>query len=179
MSASTDLVGQVFGKLVVVGKTSARKRQAVVWELMCECGTLCYSTSSSLKRGWKKSCGCIRRALMTEKPIRLKHGKAKTPLYLLWTSASHRAKAKGMEFSIDFEDLVVPDVCPVLGIPLQHSQGKHKDGSPSLDRLDNSKGYTKENTWIISRRANVLKNDASLEELELIVKALKAKLQEI
>ena len=48
--------------------------------------------------------------------------------------------------------------------------------SYSLDRIDSSKGYIPGNVWVISRRANAIKSDATLEELELLVKNLKEKI---
>ena len=83
--------------------------------------------------------------------------------------ARKRAKEKGLEFSITADDISIPDICPVLGIPLFSGQSKWCDNSPSLDRIDNLKGYTKENIAVISLRANQLKNDGTLEELKLIV----------
>ena len=50
------------------------------------------------------------------------------------------------------------------------------DNSYSLDRIDSNKGYIKGNVWIISNRANTIKNNASLEELELLMSNLKKKL---
>jgi hypothetical protein len=47
------------------------------------------------------------------------------------------------------------------------------DNSYSLDRIDSNKGYVKGNVWVISRRANVIKNNATLEELELLTNNLK------
>ena len=47
--------------------------------------------------------------------------------------------------------------------------------SPSLDRLDNNKGYTKENISVISYKANRIKNDASFEEIEKLYLWLKEK----
>lgn len=46
-------------------------------------------------------------------------------------------------------------------------------GSPSLDRIDSSKGYVKGNVRVISARANMLKNNATVEELTLVLKDLK------
>jgi hypothetical protein len=85
---------------------------------------------------------------------------------LLINRAKHRALAKGLTFSLTKEDLVLPSVCPILGIPIVvvRGQGRRIDG-PSLDRKDNTKGYTKENTWIISDLANKMKSEASLEQL--------------
>ena len=45
--------------------------------------------------------------------------------------------------------------------------------SPTIDKLIPSLGYTKGNVWVISRRANMIKSDATLEELELLVGNLK------
>jgi hypothetical protein len=81
----------------------------------------------------------------------------------MWSRAKYRAKQKGLEFNITKEDIVIPDTCPLLGIPMQ---------SASLDRIDPSKGYIKGNVWVISNRANTLKNDATLSELKTLVENL-------
>ena len=74
-----------------------------------------------------------------------------------------------MLFSLTKEDIIIPDVCPVLGIPLQIGSGRPSANSPTLDRRDNSKGYTPENTFVISYRANSIKSDATPEELEKVL----------
>lgn len=94
----------------------------------------------------------------------------------LLRSAKQRAKTKGLEFNIDVTDIELPEVCPLLGIPLFSSyreEGKTIDHSFSIDRINPNKGYIKGNVWVISYKANRIKNDASLEELELLVKNLK------
>lgn len=80
--------------------------------------------------------------------------------YRLWCSARARANTKGREFNIEVSDVVIPKVCPVLGIPMK---------SPSIDRIDSAKGYVKGNIRVISNRANTLKNNATVEELRLIL----------
>ena len=86
----------------------------------------------------------------------------------LWKSARARAKQKGLEFSIDVEDIIVPEVCPILGIKMCYNRGDKKDNSYSLDRIDSTKGYTKGNIWVISLKANRIKNDSTPYELRLI-----------
>lgn len=66
-------------------------------------------------------------------------------------------------------NMSIPDYCPVLGIKLNYDgTGKegysHKDNSPSIDRIDSSKGYTMKNIAIISWRANRLKSDGTAVE---------------
>ncbi len=84
-------------------------------------------------------------------------------------AAKKRAKEKGIEFTLELSDIVIPTHCPVLGIPLEFQRGKPSDNSPSIDRIDNSKGYTPDNVVVISMRANQLKRDATLPELKALV----------
>ena len=90
----------------------------------------------------------------------------------LFITARARAKLKKLPFTIETEDIKIPDICPVLGIPLFVSLNKRTDNTPSLDKQIPSEGYTKNNIAIISWRANRLKSDATLDELKLIVKYL-------
>lgn len=90
----------------------------------------------------------------------------KHPLRLKLKRIRLRAKKNGLPFNLEEGDIEIPDMCPVLGIPI-------KQGYPntaSLDRIDPSKGYTKDNVRVISHRANSLKSNATVEELELVLK---------
>lgn len=82
-----------------------------------------------------------------------------------------RAKKNNIDFNLDESDIVIPSKCPVLNIDI-HKEHRGKGGkkgpqsnSPSVDRIDNAKGYVKGNIQIISIKANVMKNSASPEEL--------------
>lgn len=75
------------------------------------------------------------------------------------------AKTKNLSFSLTIEDIIIPDVCPVLGIPLIFSD-KRTNNTPSIDRIDNTKGYTKDNIVVCSWRANMLKKNATVLELQ-------------
>lgn len=87
----------------------------------------------------------------------------------------YRAKKNNIPFNLTLEDIVIPDRCPVLNIPLvtNHGHSGYFVDSPSVDRIDPKLGYTKGNIRIISNRANLLKNDATVEELELVLKDLR------
>lgn len=83
--------------------------------------------------------------------------------------AKVRAKRRGLEFTLTFDDVVIPETCPILGIKLQPSINKRmQDTSPSIDRIDSSKGYTPDNIVVVSWRANRLKSNATPKELQLI-----------
>lgn len=86
--------------------------------------------------------------------------------------ARTRAKEKGLDFDLTVDDIFIPELCPVLGIPLIFSKTGKKGpsaNSPALDRIDNKCGYVRGNVAVISTRANVLKRDA--EEWELLAVA--------
>lgn len=83
----------------------------------------------------------------------------------LFQLAQHRAKIKGIEFNIEISDIVIPEICPILGLPIKKSIDGNRDLSPSLDRIDNDKGYIKGNVQVISFKANAMKLTANKDEL--------------
>jgi hypothetical protein len=81
------------------------------------------------------------------------------------SSARTRAKKKGYEFDLDISDIIIPKICPILEVPIVIGDKNGYEYTPSIDRIDNSKGYVKGNIQIISKKANSMKNSASPEEL--------------
>ena len=96
------------------------------------------------------------------------------------------AKVRNLEFNLTSSDIVLPKYCPILNIELNYtnynkhsslnlgddyiSHGYNYYSKPSIDRIDNSKGYIKGNIIIMSRKANTMKNNANFDELELFSK---------
>jgi hypothetical protein len=95
----------------------------------------------------------------------------------LLNNARTRARKKGLPFDLVVEDLAVPDVCPALGIPLIKRVGRFHNNSPTLDRLIPELGYVKGNVRVVSYRANRIKYQASLEELEAVTAWLRRELE--
>lgn len=90
------------------------------------------------------------------------------------SAARKRSRERGLMFDLTIEDIRgnIPTMCPILDIPLSYDHDF--DTSPSLDRLDSTKGYTKENVKIISNRANRLKNNGNaIEHLQIALWQLK------
>ena len=81
-------------------------------------------------------------------------------------NAKHRAKKKGIPFEISLSDIQIPNQCPITLMPLVLGEGKIKLNSPTLDRIDITKGYVPGNVAVISNRANYNKGDFSIEEIE-------------
>lgn len=83
------------------------------------------------------------------------------PLRYVFKGRKSKAKEAGIEFTIEYSDLVQSDVCPILETPFE----RHTWSAASIDRIDNNKGYIPGNIQIVSRKANVMKNSASPEEM--------------
>jgi hypothetical protein len=92
----------------------------------------------------------------------------------LWYDAKKRAKKRGVAFEIDWKDIIIPEVCPVLGIKLERTGMNNRDSSPSLDCIIPNLGYVVGNIAVISYRANRIKNDASLEDIKRVLQWLRA-----
>lgn len=91
------------------------------------------------------------------------------------TRCKSRAKRSDIPFNLEVSDIIIPDVCPILGIELVTNRGVkgYYPDSASLDKINPSLGYVKGNVRVISARANLLKNNATVEELERVLWDLK------
>lgn len=154
-------IGEVWGRLVVVGEWSNGSN---IWfKCKCSCGNEINLRKDSLfSKKSVPSCGCYVKEHGT-----LKRGQHDPRGYIL-ARARERSKRDGREFDLTKEDIIVPEVCPLLGIKI-NPKGKDRTTSPSLDRKDPTKGYTPDNVWVISSRANTLKNNGTLDEFKLLV----------
>ena len=174
--------GERFGHWEVLGPRQADRSPAgkarTRW--LCFC-TLCGKTEKwvlpgNLRSGSNNSCGCHRRSHggLSSK-ARTVDGKTPVPYYL-WLRAKERAAKFGREFTIQVADIQIPDTCPLLGIVIQTgtgAKGAQSGSSPSLDRIDSSRGYTPDNIWTISLKANRMKSDATFAELATMVESAK------
>ncbi len=152
-----------------------------MWKCICDCGK---ETKVSLDNltgpNHVRSCGCLKRELWEKRNT--KHGLAKvgkkTREYKIWERASYRAKKYKVECTISPFDINIPKTCPLLGVTINPGSGVMSPNSPSIDRINPKLGYTPDNTWIISARANTAKSDLTLFELKMLVENLEAKLIE-
>ena len=78
--------------------------------------------------------------------------------------AKERAKKKNMDFNLVKKDIHFPEVCPVFNIKLEHGRKDWKN-SPTIDRIDNTKGYLIDNCIVVSCLANTIKNSATPKQI--------------
>jgi len=155
----------------------------------------CKKCEAQYKRQWLENGGKEKNRQMyrrwwenggkEKKQSYVKSNPVKTITACLVSGARNRVKDKNIPFDIDLdyvrsmvgENAEFASHCPVFDIPLDWSRIRGNGrgalpNSPSLDRIDPERGYVKGNVWIISHRANTIKNNATHEELKLVTKAV-------
>lgn len=154
-----DLSGIVFGKLTAIWPAGTRKG-SIVWLCFCGCGDLKLVTQTCLSSGQTSGKHCKKCNPRID---------GTTP-HTLWAGARQRARRDNLDFNLSVSDIIIPNICPKLGILLFSSKGRMGQNSPSIDRKDSSRGYTKDNIQVISWKANRLKNNGTKEEFELLIR---------
>lgn len=98
-------------------------------------------------------------------------------LQMLLNASKQRASTKQREHSLTLQDIKelypIDNKCPVFGFELEFNNAGFRETSPSLDRIDSTRGYTRDNVQVISWKANRLKGYATVEDLEILVAFLK------
>jgi hypothetical protein len=169
-----DLTGETFGSLIVLEQATDNPNcHSTRWLCKCVCGNTKIIYGCNLVNGRSKSCGCL------SKMNACTHRLSETIEYRLWRSAKGRAERKNIPFNLKLDDLIelkIPEICPVLGVPLkQTTNGKRGcfNNSPTLDRIIPELGYVKGNVAVISAKANRLKNNGTIDEFLAIIQYLR------
>lgn len=90
------------------------------------------------------------------------------PEWILYHRSKASAKRRNIQFDLEISDIVIPDICPILNIPIEWDYGS-RNTSPSVDRINNKYGYVKSNVQIISNRANTVKSNMSIADVERLL----------
>jgi hypothetical protein len=97
------------------------------------------------------------------------------PEQRLLNGARRRAKERNQFCDITIDDIKIPEYCPVLGIKLERGKGTILRGSPTLDCFKPERGYVPGNVFVISYKANTMKNDATIEDVEKLLVWMRSK----
>lgn len=96
----SNLEGRRFGRLTVLHDSGDRFHADVAWLCLCDCGNLTKVPTGSLRKGWTKSCGCLRRESLAKRNVGnkhgYKHGGKHTRLYRIWQAMKSRCKHSSM-----------------------------------------------------------------------------------
>lgn len=101
------------------------------------------------------------------------------PWISMFGTARKRAKQRGLEFSLSHEwarDRWTGR-CELSGIELQPGAGGQCMRSPTIDRIDSTKGYTPDNCRFVCLALNAMRGDGTDVEMLAILKAAVAHME--
>jgi len=140
-----NLLGQVFGRLTVVERAVSETQQSR-WLCLCTCGKQCIVLGSLLNSGHTKSCGCLQQQRVHE--INTTHGMSSNtnPLYIVWKNLKQRCDNENRKGYKDYggRGITYTDKWRTFEGFFEDMGEEWKPGL-MIDRVDNEKGYCKEN----------------------------------
>ena len=146
-----DLVGQQFERLTVLYKNGNNKAGRIIWQCKCACGSEKLVSTTDLRTGNTRSCGCLHIESSIQKCKDRKTHNYESAFHDLYIRYKGNAKARGLAFELSHEDFykLTNQVCHYCGISPQQIMTKAHYVSTytynGIDRLDNSLGYILEN----------------------------------
>lgn len=150
MAKPINLIGQKFGRLVVLKRMDNDEWGHLRWLCLCDCNKEKTIQGNHLKSGHTKSCGCLYR-----EGNNTKHGHRKTKTYKSWSSMIQRCTNSQNKRYQDYGGRGIK-VCKRWRKfeNFLKDMGEVPEGY-SIDRINNNKGYKKSNCrWTTSRINN-------------------------
>ena len=139
-----DLSGKKFSRLTVCN-SNFTKNGNTYWDCICDCGTKFSVRADSLSSGNTKSCGCYN--LSKIKILSKTHGKSNTSEYKIYNHIKVRCYNKNSKAyknygqrGIFMSEEWLKDFNTFL-----FDMGERPSSKHSIERIDNNKGYSKEN----------------------------------
>lgn len=136
-----NLIGQRFFRLVVFEKIIKNKK--VRWKLKCDCGGETEADTQTLRRGYCKSCGCYQ--IEKSKQMNTSHGKKGTRVYNIWNSMKMRCINKNQKDYNRYGGIGIKICDEWMSFENFYKDMGDPEKGMSLERIDNNKGYSKEN----------------------------------
>ena len=149
-----------------------------------ENGDMFYFTGKPCKRGhistrYTKTKMCTQCGKEIYIPKDVHNYRYENTFYRQFIARKQKAIKLGIPFTIEFEHIDRPKHCPVLGLELNYGwsgENRRDPAKASIDKLIPELGYVPGNVFVISWRANKLKSDMSLQDLEKMLKYIKERL---
>ena len=155
--------GKKYSRLTVLQRAGTNNAHQATWLCRCDCGKETVVAGHSLRRGFTKSCGCLR-------ANRLPKGEAAFRMMYLGIKRNAKRRDLDWELTRDQTRELVKQPCHYCGIaPLQCAKGRWNrlNGDflyNGLDRIDNNIGYIHSNIVSCCGRCNRAKDTMGIEE---------------
>lgn len=167
-----DLTGKQFGKLTVSHKSGSTWEGKAIWHCKCECGKTSDVVARSLRRGATTSCGCNRQRSHRKLPpfeaginvARREYQRGALDRNLVWELSDARVK-----------ELFLGN-CFYCGTPPSRiiELGKYNGDAKinGIDRIENTEGYTVNNTVSCCTQCNRAKSDLTQRAFQFWISKL-------
>lgn len=186
MSASKDISGLKFNKLLVVGDSGRRSTSgAILWECLCDCGSTTYQTSTILRGGTVKTCGCSKsdKELIAKKMVKVSKTKlgcrySDDPFERTFRYKYHLDSTKSVVRSKDIKFLLSLEEYRSIVFLDCHYCGKNPSNKvhvkrtygyvdilvSGIDRKDSNGDYVFDNCVPCCKECNIMKMDMGYAE---------------
>ena len=174
MGSHVDCIGKKYGMLTVIEEIGKRTngRHRLFLKCVCDCGTVALKEKSHVLRGYSKSCGCMQVEMRKGLGGRVKKDFGEATFNETYCQYKKGARMRGYAFELTKEQFreIITQPCIYCGESLV--QEKIRPGAngtfkyTGIDRYDNAKGYTLENSVPCCCKCNRIKTDMSIEEFE-------------
>jgi len=161
-----DFVGKIFNRLVVLEKVKSYNHE-VIYKCLCDCGQITYGSKNKIISGKKKSCGCLRNTKNSKDPLR-------KSLNRVYNRITKNKKWHNTDITLEFLwDLYIQQGgrCYYTGLDLELI--KDNEYTISVDRIDSSKSYMKNNIVLTCRYVNFFKNNLSIDQFITLLENIK------
>ncbi|WP_239700368.1 AP2 domain-containing protein [Mammaliicoccus sp. D-M17] len=150
-----DIIGKQFNYLKVLEYSGKNKHKKKLYNCLCtRCGNEKVMIGTEVKNGYSKSCGCLSRDIAKNRST--SHGMSKTLIYSKWKGMKKRCYQKTYQYynSYGGRGITMCDEWKNDFSAFYNDMGDIPFEGAELDRIDNDKGYYKENCRWVSHKEN-------------------------
>lgn len=177
-----DSIGKVFGRLLVVNLIKFSRYYK--YECLCECGKITKQYAQGLLKGTVKSCGCLHKEIIKQEKTKprkdIRTGVNASAVNTVFNTYKRNAAKRGYEFLLtkeQFYNIIIQDCTNCGTKAYQKEKVHHHKFSPwftytGIDRIDNTKGYTIENSEACCTICNKAKGILTAEQFQIWINNL-------